>query len=126
MPLRGEPRPAPAAVELIVVDDDAGGPYPVPPRTAFAAELAERGVTLEAGGERVVLLFSDVKAGKGRTTLSSASHRALRTALARPATTVLFGHPRLADVVPGSGPVYCAWSGDAVMQGAAAERLLAG
>jgi beta-glucosidase-like glycosyl hydrolase len=123
--LRGAPWRPPAAVDLEVVDDDAGGPYPVPPRTAFAAALAARGVALERGGERVVLVFSDVKAWKARVALSGASRRALAAALARPAVTVVFGHPRLAAEVPGTGPVLCAWSGDVVMQRAAAERLLA-
>jgi len=122
--LRGELRRRPEAVELAVVDDDAGGPYPVPPRTAFASELAARGVALRQGGERVVLVFADVKAWKARVALSAASRRALAAALARPAITVLFGHPRLAAEVPGPGPVLCAWSGDEVMQRAAAERLL--
>jgi beta-glucosidase-like glycosyl hydrolase len=122
---RGELGRPPAAVELEVVDDDAGGPYPVPPRTVFAAQLASRGVALRRGGERVVLVFAEVKAWKARAALSAASGRALANALARPATTVVFGHPRLADAVPGTGPVVCAWSGDEVMQRAAAERLLA-
>jgi len=124
-PMRGAPARRPEAVELVVVDDDAGGGYPAPPRTAFAAELAARGVAVRPGGERVVVIFSDVKAWKARATLSPASRGALAVALARPATTVCFGHPRLAAEVPGAGPVLCAWSGDELMQRAAAERLLA-
>jgi beta-glucosidase-like glycosyl hydrolase len=124
--VRGAAEAPRRGVEVVVVDDDAGGPYPVPPRNVFADELAARGVALEPGAERVVLLFSDVKAWKARATLSAATRRALLAALDRPATTVLFGHPRLADDVPGSGPLLCAWSGDPVMQRAAAERLLAG
>jgi beta-glucosidase-like glycosyl hydrolase len=123
--LRGELLRSPAALELEVVDDDAGGAYPVPPRTAFAEEMAARGVASGRGGPRVVLVFADVKAGKARAALSAESRRSLAAALARPATTVLFGHPRLAAAVPGPGPVLCAWSGDVVMQRAAAERLLA-
>jgi len=124
--LRGQPQAAPRAVDLVIVDDDAGGPYPVAPRSAFAEELAARGVGLAPGGDRVVLLFSDVKSWKGRATLSAASRRSLAVALLAPATVVLFGHPRLLAEIPGPGPVWCAWSGDAVMQRAAAERLLAG
>jgi beta-glucosidase-like glycosyl hydrolase len=123
--LRGFPPPRPRAVDVVIVDDDAGGPYPVPPRTAFAEELSSNDVALEAGGKRVVLLFSDVKGWKGRATLSEASRGALLAALALPATTVLFGHPRLVGEVPGSGPVLGAWSGDPLMQRAAA-RFLAG
>ncbi|HVO34057.1 MAG TPA: glycoside hydrolase family 3 N-terminal domain-containing protein [Gemmatimonadales bacterium] len=124
--LRG-PRPhPPQAVDLVVVDDDAGGPYPVPARSAVAEALAARGVRVERGGEPVVLVFCDVKSWKGRSSLSPDSRRSLAAALARPATTLLFGHPRLAADVPGTGALLCAWSGDAVMQQAAAEALLAG
>jgi hypothetical protein len=123
--VRGELGRPPGAVELLVVDDDTGGPYPVPPRTAFAAELGVRGAAVGRGGQRVVLVFADVKAWKARATLSAASRRALADALVRPATTVVFGHPRLAEEVPGPGPVLCAWSGDVIMQRAAAERVLA-
>jgi beta-glucosidase len=124
--LRGARGRPPETVELILVDDDAGAPYPVPPRSAVAEALAARGVRLAPGGERVVLLFCDVKSWKGRATLSPESRRSLAAALARPATTLLFGHPRLAAGVPGTGALLCAWSGDALMQHAAAEALLAG
>ena len=124
--LRGAGGRPPESVELIVVDDDAGGPYPVPPRSGVAEALAARGVRLAPGGERVVLVFSDVKSWKGRATLSPESRTSLGQALARPATTILFGHPRLAAEVPGTGALLCAWSGDTLMQQAAAEALLAG
>jgi len=124
--VRGPGRRAPGAVELVVVDDDAGGSYPVPPRSGVADALAARGVRIEAGkgAERVVLVFCDVKSWKGRASLSAESRRHLASALARPATTLLFGHPRLAADVPGSGPLLCAWSSDLLMQQAAAEALL--
>jgi len=124
--LRGQDRSAPRAIDLVIVDDDAGGPYPLPPRSAFAEELAARGVPIAAGGERVVLLFADVKGWKRRATLSEASRRSLEAALRAPATVILFGHPRLLAEIPGTGAVWCAWSGDVAMQRAAAERLLAG
>jgi beta-glucosidase len=124
--LRGAHGRAPESVELIVVDDDAGGPYPVPPRSGVAEALSARGVRLAPGGERVVLVFCDVKSWKGRAALSPESRRSLRAALAKPATTILFGHPRLAAEVPGAGALLCAWSGDTLMQQAAAEALLAG
>jgi hypothetical protein len=112
-------------VDLVVVDDDAGGSYPVPPRTAFAEALAGRGVGTAPGGERIVVVFSDVKGGKGRAAPSAESRRSLALALAAPATVVLCAHPRLAAEVAGPGPVWCAWSGDVVMQRAAAGRVLA-
>jgi beta-glucosidase len=123
--VRGEARAIRGPVDLVVVDDDAGGSYPVPPRTAFAEALAGRGVGTAPGGERIVVVFSDVKGGKGRAAPSAESRRSLALALAAPATVVLCAHPRLAAEVAGPGPVWCAWSGDVVMQRAAAGRVLA-
>jgi beta-glucosidase-like glycosyl hydrolase len=123
--VRGEPRAPGGAVELVVVDDDAGAAYPVPPRGGFAEALRALGASVAPDGERVVLLFSEVRGGKGRVGLSDRSRRALAAALDRPATAIAFVHPRVAAQLPGTGPVWCAWCGDAVMQRAAAERLLA-
>ena len=123
--VRGEARAVRDAVDLVIVDDDAGGSYPVPPRTGLADALAARGVSVARGAARVVAVFCDVKGGKGRASLSVESRRSLALALAEPATVVLCAHPRLVAEIPGPGPVWCAWSGDGVMQRAAAERLLA-
>ncbi len=86
-------------------------------------------VEAESGGAEaplVVLVFCDVKSWKCRAGLS-AEHEARVAALARQAAAVvLFGHPRRVADVPGACPVLCAFSGDTVMQRAAAARLLAG
>jgi len=121
--LRSAPPPLRGPVEIGIVDDDAGGPYPLPPRSAFQAELERLGVEVGRGGERIVLLFADVKSWKGRAGLSAGSAAALQTQLTTPATVVLFGHPRRQTEIPGVGPVLCAWSGDEAMQRAAAQRL---
>lgn len=113
-------------VSVLVVDDDAGGPYALPPRSAFAAALGERGIELDRGGQRVVLLFSDVKSWKGRTTLAPVIRSQLGAHLEHPATVVLFGHPRQLLEIPGDHPVLCAWSGDEAMQRAAARLLVDG
>jgi len=121
--LAGDPPRLSGAVRLEIVDDDAGGPYPLPPRSAFGDELRRLGVEVREDGERVVLLFADVKSWKGRAGLSRASADALY-ALLRPKTPlVLFGHPRRQLEVTHAGPVLCAWSGDEGMQRAAARRL---
>ena len=116
-------------VRLALIDDDAGGPYPLPPRSVFAEALREGGVDVVAEGDDaalVVLVFCDVKSWKCRAGLS-AEHGAELAALAREAAAVvLFGHPRRIADVPGRCPVLCAFSGDPVMQRAAAARLLAG
>lgn len=122
--LRGPAQPLRGAVSIAIVDDDAGGPYPLPPRTAFAEALAAAGVSVESGAPRIVLLFADVKSWKGRAGLSAESRQRLQDLLAVPAPTIIFGHPRRLADVPGTAAVWCAWSGDAAMQAAAARRLL--
>jgi len=121
--LRGEPPKPRGAVSVEIVDDDAGGPYQLPSRTTFADALRAEGVETRGDGERVVLLFTDVKSWKGHVELSASSRERLAAALARPATVVLFGHPRGLEEIPGGGAVLCAWSGDEGMQRAAAQRL---
>ena len=124
--LRGPLPASPRRVRVEVVDDDAGGPYPLPPRSVFADVLREGGVAVGAAGDLVVLVFADVKSWKCRAGLS-AEHQERVASLARDATAVvLFGHARRIADVPGTCPVVCAWSGDAVMQRAAAARQLAG
>ena len=122
--LRSEPPALRGPVEISIVDDDAGGPYPLPARSAFQAELERLGVEVRPGGARIVLLFADVKSWKGRAGLSAESADALAAQLATPAQVVLFGHPRRQTEIPGVGPVMCAWSGDEAMQRAAAQRMV--
>jgi len=124
--LRGDPPTLQGAVEIHVVDDDAGGPYPLPPRDAFQRELERLGVSVRAGGQPVVLLFADVKSWKGRAELSQDSVTKLHALLRQAAPVVLCGHPRRQLEIPGLGPVLCAWSGDEAMQRAAAQRLVQG
>lgn len=142
--LRGAAPTVPRRVRLAVIDDDAGGPYPLPPRSGFAQRLRAQGVEVEEvaaapGGEGwgaprgagpgeapplLALVFCDVKSWKGRAGLSR-EHAALLAELAPSASAVvLFGHARRLADVPGSAPVLCAWTGDAGMQAAAAARLL--
>ena len=130
-PLRGRPR-LPAGAELLVVDDDVGGPFPMRPglRAAFIDELRDGGVVMEEvarpSGQRpvVVALYADIKGFKGRPGLSEAAIETVSAAVSVPmgATVVLFGHPRIAPEVPG-GDVLGAWGGEPVMQRAAARWL---
>lgn len=122
--LRGEGPVLEGAVEIDIVDDDLGGPYPLPPRDAFERELKRLGAEVRAGGERVILVFADVKSWKGRAHLSAESMAKLGALLEQPAPVVLFGHPRRQLEIPGLSPVICGWSGDEAMQRAAAQRLL--
>lgn len=125
---RGTMSPLGREVEIAIVDDDAGGPYELPSRRAFEAELRRRLAGVQRGREtvrRIVLLFADVKSWKGRAGLADASREQLAALLPGSAAVVVFGHPRRAAEVPGDVPVVCAWSGDEAMQRAAARRLAA-
>jgi beta-glucosidase-like glycosyl hydrolase len=120
--LRGTPVLAGHA-DVVIIDDDTGGPYPAPDRAPFTEELRRRGV--QCAGERsVVAVFSDVRAWKGAPGLRAPARTALAAALERDphAVAVLFGHPALARDIP-ARHILCAWGGEAVMQRAAARRL---
>jgi beta-glucosidase-like glycosyl hydrolase len=124
-PLRGDPRLPPDSVDPVVVDDDIGGPHPVPDRSALSRALRGSGVRIEAGGHPLIAVFSDPRAWKGRAGLSPAARQAVREAcVARPdAITVLFGHPRIAEEIPFARHVLLAWGGEPLMQEAAARVL---
>ena len=130
------PRLAPVT-EVVVVDDDLGGPYPPPSREPLLAALAGAGVdarrverpTAASRGPVVVALFGDIRSWKGRPGYSAAAREAVATACAearrqaRDAVVVQFSHPRLADAIEGADAVVCAWGGERVMQAAAARWL---
>ncbi len=142
--LRGEPSCGPA-VDLLVIDDDVGGPFPHSiPRHGFGAALRSAGVDVREVGfvparptgyagppvvERdpsrplLVALFADIKGFKGRPGLSATAEQRLRP-VSGDAVVVLFGHPRMAAELTAPA-VLCAWGGEPVMQEAAA-RWLAG
>lgn len=125
------PRGCPRAFDLLTIDDDVGGPYPPPSRDAFpralragGLEVREVGAAGDGAGALVIALYSDIRAWKGRPGLSDAAVARVKDAVAaRPnAHIVLFGHPRLAEPLPGDS-LLAAWGGEAVMQEAAARWL---
>ncbi|HUE76431.1 MAG TPA: glycoside hydrolase family 3 N-terminal domain-containing protein [Longimicrobiales bacterium] len=130
-PLRGHPGCG-GSVEVVTVDDDVGGPFPVGPRDAFPAALREAGVNVREVGRAtgelpvVIALYADIKGFKGRPGLSETAIETVATAVTAPrgATVVLFGHPRMAGDTPGAH-VLCAWGGEPLMQRAAARWLAA-
>jgi beta-glucosidase-like glycosyl hydrolase len=138
--VRGESAGLNGEVEVVVVDDDLGGPYPPPSREPFVATLRENGIDVSVAEpesaasrrSRVIALFGDIRSWKGRPGYSSRSLDLVKAALAGGARgaadslVVQFSHPRLAAQIPGNGPVICAWGGEAVMQRAAARVLAAG
>ncbi len=138
------------SVELITVDDDIGGPYPPPSRDTFADALRQGGLNVARASSpsrsasssasppspalppapvsRIIALYGDIRAWKGRPGYSPATIATVDGLLQDGAATetliVEFSHPRLTAQIPGSGPVLCAWGGEAVMQRAAAEKVL--
>jgi beta-glucosidase-like glycosyl hydrolase len=128
------------AVEVVVVDEDASGPWARPVRGEFERTLR----TLEVDAPTVVeptahtkvpvliALYCDVMAWKGHDAPSEAAGAAVSRALAvaarqkREACVVLFGHPRHAASITDAPRVICAWDGSSAMQAAAARALARG
>jgi len=137
--VRGEPFTISETVDVIVVDDDLGGPYPPPSRQPFLDELNAEGIQAEkrdapSGNTNsgvIIALFGDIRSWKGRPGYSAPAIDAVRAAITssrekkQDVVVVQFSHPRLASSIPGDAPVLCAWGGEQVMQRAAA-RVLAG
>lgn len=120
--LRGEAPRLRLPLELIVVDDDVGGPYPASPATHVAAALGPRA---GRGGSRVVLAFCEPRGWKGRAGFGEAARAALARHAPAADLVVLFGHPRLVAELPGGAPVLPGWHRQRPMQEAAARRLAA-
>jgi beta-glucosidase len=125
-----------APVDVIVVDDDIGGPYPPPSREPFLTALTAAGLdarraespSRDGRHSTVIALFGDVRAWKSRPGFSSASRGAVERACEtdRNAVVVQFSDPRLAREISGCPIVVCAWGGEAAMQQAAARFLVRG
>ena len=125
---RGEPRLPAGPVRIEKIEDDAGGPYPPYPRDAFPAALRAAGVELAEDGEPLVVLYSDIRAWKGRPGISDAARARVReiTAAHPQATVVLFSHPRLAHEIPTAANLLAGWGGEAIMQEAVVAWLTGG
>jgi beta-glucosidase-like glycosyl hydrolase len=114
-----------APLELLVVDDDVGGPYPASPSDWVALGLAESGVQLGPGGSRVVLAFAEPRAWKGRGGFGARSLEQLRATAPDADLVVLFAHPRLAADIPHGPRLLLAWHRQHLMQDAVARWLAA-
>jgi len=123
--IRGAPNLPPAAVSLVEVDDDLDSLRPAPSRAPLRAALRRARVELAPDGRPLLVVFADVRAGKGRRGLSHAARERVRTTCeAAPETTViLFGHPGMAAELPFARHILLAWGGEALMQRAVAARL---
>jgi beta-glucosidase len=112
-------------IDLVVVDDDLGGPYPASPSDWTALALEQAGVELGAGGSRVVLAFAEPRAWKGRGGFGRVSRDRLLVETPAAALVVLFAHPRLRAEIPTDAPLLHAWHRQRPMQEAVARWLLA-
>ncbi|MGH7580579.1 MAG: glycoside hydrolase family 3 N-terminal domain-containing protein [Gemmatimonadales bacterium] len=110
-------------IDLMVVDDDVGGPYPPSPGDYTERALGSEHTGRYSGGSRVVLVFSEPRAWKGRAGFSDASRDALASHASDVDLVVLFGHPRLLERLPSDAPVLLAWHRQRLMQEAVARWL---
>jgi len=126
--LRGELPSFGTSVSVTIVDDDVGGPYTIPPRDVFTRELMGRGVNVprypEPGTRHIVLVYAEPRSWKGRGDLGTRSAAQLERLVPQASLVILFAHPRLVAQIPGDVPVLCAWHGQALMQRAAARRVV--
>jgi beta-glucosidase-like glycosyl hydrolase len=121
--VRGDAPALTGPLDLVVVDDDVGGPYPPSPSDWAARALGPELVGRYTGGSRVVLVFAEPRAWKGRAGLSAASLEALATRAADADLVVLFGHPRMVEQIPSDAPVLLAWHRQRLLQEAVARWL---
>lgn len=132
--VRGAPPRVTSPIEIIVVDDDLGGPYPAPSRDPFFQTLllgtpeVKRVEKVSGDGRAsvVVALFGDIRSWKGRPGYSAEARKAVDKVIdkAPEAVVVQFSHPRLASELKKPKHIVSAWGGEMVMQQAAARWLL--
>ena len=134
--VRGTIHKISSPVEVVLIDDDLGGPYPPPSRDPFFEALGARGFearrvespTNDVRSPLVIALFGDIRGWKGRPGYSEQSRNAVRSAVSaagevgRETILVQFSHPRLAMTIEAPN-VVCGWGGEAGMQRAVAEWL---
>lgn len=121
--LRGSAPELHGPIDVIVVDDDVGGPYPPGPTDWAEQVLGPERVGRYTGGSRVVLAFAEPRAWKGRSGFGPASRDLLANAVPDADLVVLFGHPRLLPELPSNGPVLLAWHRQRLMQEAVGRWL---
>ncbi len=105
----------------VVIDDDLGGPFPPGPTDLITRALAEASAHTDCG--RLVLVFAEPRGWKERAGLGDASRRALQEVLPAAGLVVVFGHPRIADEIPGDVPLLLAWHRQRLMQQAVVRWL---
>lgn len=122
--LRGGAPTLRGPLDLVVVDDDLGGPYPPGPSDWVHQVLGANRIGRYDGGSRVVLAFAEPRAWKGRSGFGATSRDALANAVPGADLIVLFGHPRLLQELPTDAPVLLAWHRQRLMQEAVGRWLV--
>ncbi len=112
-----------APLDLVVVDDDIGGPYPPGASDYVHRALGSELIGRYGAGSRVLLVFAEPRAWKGRSGFGPATREALAHHGAGADLIVLFAHPRLLEEVPSKAPVLLAWHRQRLMQEAVARWL---
>ena len=123
MMVRRSVPPLTGPLDLVVVDDDIGGPYPPGPSDYVHRALGPDRIGRYGGGSRVLLVFAEPRAWKGRSGFGPAAKEALAHHAAGADLIVLFGHPRLVAELPSKAPVLLAWHRQRLMQEAVARWL---
>ena len=123
--VRGDAPRLTGPLDLVVVDDDFGGPYPPSPSDYTANALGPELASRYTGGSRVVLVFAEPRAWKGRAGFGDASREALASYASDADLIVLFGHPRLVEQLPSDAPVLLAWHRQRLMQEAVGRWIRA-
>ena len=118
--LRGGAPTLRGPLDLVVVDDDLGGPYPPGPSDWVHQVLGANRIGRYDGGSRVVLAFAEPRASG----FSAASRDALANAVPGADLIVLLGHPRLLPELPTDAPVLLAWHRQRLMQEAVGRWLV--
>lgn len=121
-------------LDIVVVDDDEGGPVPPRSRAPLFDALSDAGwraqrVTTPSSDplhSTVIALFGETQPWKGRAGYGDAARAAVeRACTAAPGALVLqFGHPRLIRELPAARAIATAWGGEPAMQVAAARWLV--
>ncbi len=130
--------PLGVVTEVAIVDDDVAVAITRAGTSALTDALRASGhdarpatqPTVASGGPLVIALFADYLSTKVRTSLLPSSIEHVRVlidqarALQRDSIVIGLGDPRFAAQLPFEVPTVAAWSGDRVMQQAAARALL--
>ena len=121
--LRGGAPKLRGPLDLVVVDDDLGGPYPPGPSDWTHKVLGPERVGRYDGGSRVVLAFAEPRAMEGPLGFRPCFARRAGQRRARRRSHRSVRSPRLVPELPSDAPVLLAWHRQRLMQDAVGRWL---